>query len=173
MGRTKYSFELKLEIVQKYLGEHIPVTKLVKMYQIDAGTIQQWIGSYVEHGEEGLTHTRQSYTGDFKVSVVEYMHDTGASARKTAAHFNVNAYGTVLDWEQIYEENGPAALYEEHRGKGAMMEAKRPRKPKQKKETDSDEDLLAEVKRLRMENEYLKKLNALVQEKENSRKKTK
>lgn len=38
---------------------------------------------------------------------------------------------------------------------------------------DKNEDLLAEVQRLRMENEYLKKLNALVQEREKSEKKTK
>ena len=36
-----------------------------------------------------------------------------------------------------------------------------------------EEDLIAEVQRLRMENEYLKKLNALIQEREKSLKKTK
>ena len=36
-------------------------------------------------------------------------------------------------------------------------------KPKKKK-LDNEEDLIEEVQRLRMENEYLKKLNALVQE---------
>ena len=38
-------------------------------------------------------------------------------------------------------------------------------KPKKKKlEKNVEEDLIDEVQRLRMENEYLKKLNALVQE---------
>lgn len=45
------------------------------------------------------------------------------------------------------------------------------KKPKINKPVE--EDLLAEVQRLRMENEYLKKLNALVQAKEKSAKKTK
>ena len=35
---------------------------------------------------------------------------------------------------------------------------------KNKKNVNENEDLLEEVQRLRMENEYLKKLNALVQE---------
>ena len=35
---------------------------------------------------------------------------------------------------------------------------------KTKTNVEKNEDLLAEVQRLRMENEYLKKLNALVQE---------
>lgn len=36
-----------------------------------------------------------------------------------------------------------------------------------------NEDLLAEIQRPHMENEYLKKLNALIQEREKSRKLTK
>ena len=40
------------------------------------------------------------------------------------------------------------------------------KKKKTIKEVNSNEELLAEVQRLRMENEYLKKLNALIQEKE-------
>ena len=51
------------------------------------------------------------------------------------------------------------------------MGTKRPRKPKTNIETN--EDLLSEVQRLRMENEYLKKLNALIQKRERSEKPTK
>lgn len=39
-----------------------------------------------------------------------------------------------------------------------------------KEDPEKNEDLLAEVQRLRMENEYLKKLNALIQEREKSEK---
>lgn len=51
------------------------------------------------------------------------------------------------------------------------MGIKKPRKPK--KNVNENEDLLAEVQRLRMENEYLKKLNALIQKREKSEKPTK
>lgn len=51
------------------------------------------------------------------------------------------------------------------------MGIKKPRKPK--KDLNVNEDLLAEVQRLHMENEYLKKLNALVQEQEKIEKSTK
>ena len=51
------------------------------------------------------------------------------------------------------------------------MGIKKPRKPK--KNVSENEDLLADVQRLRMENEYLKKLNALIQEREKSEKPTK
>jgi len=62
-------------------------------------------------------------------------------------------------------------LYEERRGKYSMGNRKRGRKPKQ--HIPQNEDLLQEVQRLRMENEYLKKLNALAQKREESEKKTK
>ena len=44
---------------------------------------------------------------------------------------------------------------------------------KKKLNKQTEEDLIAEVQRLRMENEYLKKLNALIQEREKSEKLTK
>lgn len=50
------------------------------------------------------------------------------------------------------------------------MGRKRPQKLKTNIETN--EDLLAEVQRLRMENEYLKKLNALIQKRERQEKST-
>lgn len=99
------------------------------------------------------------------------MHATGASMRQTAAHFNIPSMKSVSDWERIYYEEGKEALFEERRGRTSKMGTKRPRK--NKKTIQENEDLLAEVQRLRMENEYLKKLNALVQEREKSEKKTK
>ena len=50
------------------------------------------------------------------------------------------------------------------------MGRKRPQKLKTNIEIN--EDLLAEVQRLRMENEYLKKLNALIQKRERQEKST-
>ena len=67
----------------------------------------------------------------------------------------------VKKWECIYYEEGLQALYEERRGRKKNMNSK---KPKNKKIVENNEDLIAEVQQLRMENAYLKKLQALVQE---------
>lgn len=170
-GKKMYSTELKLEIVQRYLKGELGLKRLAAEYKVAAGDIQEWRDAYLEHGVSGLCTTHGTYSGDFKVSVVEYMHNTGASIRKTAAHFNIPSRGSISKWERIYYEEGKEALYEERRGRASKMGTKRPRKSK--KNIETNEDLLAEVQRLRMENEYLKKLNALVQEREKLKKPTK
>ena len=77
--------------------------------------------------------------------------------------FEVNDPHRVQDWERIYLTEVPEGLAIERRGHG-----NKGRPPKQlPKETE--EDLLAEVQRLRAENDYLKNLQALVLEDERRR----
>ena len=74
---------------------------------------------------------------------------------------------TLRNWERIYLEEGEIGFMEEKRGRKSTG---RPRKKPLDK--SKEEDLIAENQRLRMENECLKKLNALVQERiERERKK--
>ncbi len=169
MSHKKYSTELKLEIVQRYLEETIGLSALAKLYCVWPGDIQKWRDAYIEHGIEGLCVHNGTYSGDFKVGVVEYMYDTGASIRKTAAHFNIPSFQSVSKWKMIYEVQGKEALFNENRGRAKGMGKKGVRKANSNPPTDNKE-LLKEIERLRMENEYLKKLNALVREREKSEK---
>lgn len=89
------------------------------------------------------------------------MHENHLSLQETAFHFNLGHHDIVNRWERIYYEEGPQALYEERRGRRKNMSSK-PREKKLSKK--NEENLIEEVQRLRMENAYLKKLQALVQE---------
>lgn len=174
MSKKKYTTELKLEIVLKYLDGYIGLNELSNKYHVHKSDIQKWHDAYIEHGVAGLCTVNRSYTGEFKVSVVEYIHNTGASIRKTAAHFNIPSFQSVSSWLRIYNEQGKEALFVENRGKQTMNKNCKAHKNNSKKEIkETKEDLLKEIKRLQMENEYLKKLNALVQEREKSQKPTK
>ena len=98
------------------------------------------------------------YTPEFKKLVVETMVEERLSYCETARRFEVRSDTQVRNWERIYLAEGAEALAIERRGHGSS----RPRKlPK-----EGEEDLLAEVQRLRAENEYLKNLQALVLEDE-------
>ena len=108
----------------------------------------------------------QKYTGEFKQHVVETMHREGLSCNEAAQQFGIGNHSCVSHWERIYLEEGPEGLYIERRGRASKG---RPASlPKQ-----TEEDLIAEVQRLRAENAYLKKLKALVLEEERQNKRRK
>lgn len=91
--------------------------------------------------------------------VIETMIEEKLGYSETARKFDVCDYHRIQNWERIYLEEGPDAFSVERRGRKSTG-----RPPKFSK--DIEEDLLAEVQRLRAENEYLKKLHALVLEDE-------
>ena len=169
--KRKYSDEFRLRIVKEYLsGKSGRSRVLGKKYGINRSCIERWAHLYEVHGEKGLIGGTGSYSGEFKVHVVEYMHKNHMSVVGTAYYFCIPSESTVAKWERIYYEEGRDALLQERRGRNNMGK-KKPVKPKN--DVNQNEDLLAEVQRLRMENEYLKKLNALVQERERSEQKKK
>ncbi len=105
---------------------------------------------------KGIPNKR--YTGEIKQEVVETMMREKLSYREAARQFEINHHDRICQWERIYLEEGPEGLYIEHRGRSSKGRPPKELKPK------VEEDLLAEVQRLRAENAYLKKLNALVAE---------
>ena len=155
---SKYSKEFKY-----YLQEHHSYSECCKKFNIPSMTpIKLWVDKYQLYGVEGIfKNLKSSYDGNFKQNVVEYMHTNHLSATETANYFKLGNHSVVLKWERIYYEEGPQGLYIERRGRNKNMNSK----PKKKKiDKEIEEDLISENQRLRMENEYLKKLNALVQE---------
>ena len=99
------------------------------------------------------------YTPEFKKMVVETMEKEQLSIYATMQEFGINDHKIIERWERIYLEEGPEGLAIKRRGRGSTG---RPKKlPK-----EAEEDLLAEVQRLRAENDYLKNLQALVLEDE-------
>ena len=89
------------------------------------------------------------------------------SYRETARLYEINDHKRIMAWERIYLEEGPEGLYIDHRGRSSKGRPPKELKP------EEEEDLLAEVQRLRAENAYLKKLNALVAERVRQEKKQK
>ena len=171
-GKKKYSDEFKLALVQEYLkGKNGGIKNIAKKYGVPYSHFRRWVYAYKANGLEGLIKVTRTYDGITKIHIVEYMHTNSLSVNQTAAIFGVQSPPTIANWERIYYEEGKEALLEERRGR-KHMSTKIPKETK-KKNVNENEDLLAEVQRLRMENEYLKKLNALIQEREKSEQKKK
>ena len=107
---------------------------------------------------KGIPNKR--YTPEFKKLVIETMREERLSYSETCRRFEVNSRDQIKSWERIYLTEGPEGFAVERRGRGSKG-----RPPKQLPKA-VEEDLLAEVQRLRAENDYLKNLQALVLENE-------
>ena len=97
--------------------------------------------------------------------VVETMKKEHLSIYAAMQEFGINDHKIIERWERIYQEEGPEGLAIERRGRSSKG-----RPPKQLPK-QVEEDLLAEVQRLRAENDYLKNLQALVLEDERRQRK--
>lgn len=122
------------------------------------------------------------YSPEFKISVILDMRENGLGYNETARkYWGVSSYheadkhrSQLRLWERIYLEEGEAGFYVERRGRTTKME--NPKKGRQRKKPlpkEVEQDLIAENQRLKeqleylqMENDYLKKLDALVREEE-------
>lgn len=166
---TKYSADLRLKIAKLVSDGVLTTTGAAAQYGMCKGDVQKWFALYEAHGIAGIERERRRYTGEFKQEVVEDMRKNHLSLRETAAKYNIGTTSVVSRWERIYLEEGAAALYKERRGRKDNFGKDRPPKLSEKEE----KDLIAENQRLRMENDYLKKLNALVRERELSEKRKK
>ena len=112
---------------------------------------------------------QQKYSAEFKIGVIMDMREHHMGYRETVRKYwdvskgqEANYKNAVQRWERIYLEEGAEGLMKERRGRSVSNEGKkRGRPPKLDKQVE--EDLITENQRLRMEIEYLKKLDALVQ----------
>ncbi|MBU5433311.1 helix-turn-helix domain-containing protein [Intestinimonas sp. MSJ-38] len=100
------------------------------------------------------------YTLEFKRMVVETMKKGHLSIYAAMQEFGINDHKIIERWERIYLEEGPEGLSVERRGRSSKG------RPPKRLPKEVTEDLLAEVQRLRAENDYLKNLQALVLEDE-------
>ncbi len=132
MSKSKYSTEFKLEVVKYYIDGHHGYRETARHFNLKTGDelVKKRVKRYEEHGINGLCkNLKFSYSGDFKINVIEYMHANHLSLKQTVFHFNLGNLNVVEKWERIYYEEGPQALYEERRGRRKNMSSK-PRKKK-------------------------------------------
>ena len=155
----KYSEELKMEIVLAHKNKGLSARFLAKIYEPDRKLIEQWIAQYELNGK--FTEPTRHFSGEFKLKVLNYQQEHHLSDLRTALLFGITNKATVGTWRRKYLAGGKEALFQKQ-GRYSKMPKKSliPNKPRE--EWTEQEELAY----LRMENEYLKKYLALVQEDE-------
>lgn len=176
----KLSLEDKLEIVRLYEEQGFSLNEIAKKYNVMNSSIKTIIYRYKYHGVSTLKHPacRRKYSADFKLMIIERVYK-GRSKTSLAAEYNLPSSGTIVAWMHKYEELGYNGLVSKRTGRPQKnMNPKKEEKIKADNSsplTDSERAEFEELKRQYsilkkekelsdMENEFLKKLDALVQE---------
>lgn len=164
---SKYSYEFKLSVVQEYLEGKDGYREISRHRGVAHGDLREWVAAYKAHGNNGLKKKFSHYTADFKLLVLKHMWDNKLSHRETMAVFDIRSRAGLRGWEKSYRSGGIAALKPRRKGRPALK-PDRPRNPPAlpPDEQRTREELLVELNHLRMENDYLKKLKALVHAKQ-------
>ena len=120
------------------------------------------------------------YSPEFKLSVILDMRENGLGYSDTVrkywgatTHSECSNHRSQLRlWERIYLEEGAEGFMVERRGRGSKGRPRKKTLP-----TEVENDLISENQRLKerleyleMENEYLKKLDALIRAEEQKKK---
>lgn len=154
---TKYSKEEKIAAIQKVeAGESI--AEVSKSHRISESVLRWEVNRYRQHGENEAKIYTYGLSAIQKYEILKYMHENQYSFQETGILLGIRG-STIGIWEKRYLENGMDGLKEKKKGR-------KPRIPKPKLPKTREEELLDRIQYLEAENAYLKKLNALVAERE-------
>ena len=165
----KYSLEFKMECVQKYMkGEYIPTPgKSHNQRSSFLNHVRAWAKKNNDLGIDGLKHsnTNVEWTQEKRFELVAKVL-AGNSTRSVAKQFNVEP-GQLYQWVKRYEEKGMDGL-QLRKGRKSKMPNKTNKNNTKLTKSEKEELILLreKTKYLEMENEYLKKLDALVTKRE-------
>jgi len=154
---TKYNKEKLIEAIKEVKAGN-SISNVAKQNQICYKVLQWNLRCYEERGEQGLSTHTYNWTAEQKYEVLKYMHENQLSFTETGVRLGIR-HKTILQWERRYLENELSGLEDKKKGR-------KPRVPKPKPPKSREEELLDRIQYLEAENAYLKKLNALVAERE-------
>ena len=166
----KYSWEFKLECVDKYKnGEYIATPgKNKKQRNTFMNLVKGWVKSYDDLGVDGLKHssTNKDWTPEMRFELVAKVL-AGNSITSVAKNAHINL-GQLYQWVRRYNEKGMDGLQcKKGRPTKQLVMKKKTKKTKLSISEREELKLLRERNEyLAMENEYLKKLDALVSKRE-------
>jgi transposase len=106
MGRPpKFSREIKLDIVQRYLQGEKPCL-LIKIFGCSETALNGWAKKYQRHGIAGLgTSGNRNYSKEFRRKVAEAYQSGAGSTFDVAIEFGIPSGRTVSSWIKYYNSH--------------------------------------------------------------------
>lgn len=168
----KLKYEDKLEII-KLRDEGKTWSALSKKYKINESNLRYLYKLYQVHGIETLEHKYTSFTKDVKVKIINEALD-GASMESISIKYKLSNSGTLIRWLKEFKENCYNVVIKPKGRPITMKNNKANEVSKVNNSETAEEEITRLKKKLEYQNaeiEYLKKLRALVQEKNQQSKK--
>lgn len=171
----KYSEQVKLAVVEDYCSDKSGLKDTAQRHGVDVSSLRKWVAAYRVYGAAGIKEKKRAFHSvEFKMTVLQRVREDALSYRQAAALFDIRRFDIIGHWERQYNEGGIDALScgpTNHRKKMTKPSLPQSAPPSPDDETRTRQELLDTLNYLRMENAYLKKLNALVQAKQAAQKK--
>lgn len=165
MSSRKFSLELRLTVVQHYLSGKDGFREAAAHFGVGRTTLRRWVAAYQLHGTDGLTWKAGQFSPEFRLRVVMAVIRDKLSLREATAKFNLSGESTVYQWLKCYQTGGIDALFSLRQGRKKLEKdiTPPPLTTDIPAEQLTDEQKLAEIRFLRAQVDYLKKLQALAQ----------
>ncbi|MER2127023.1 IS3 family transposase [Solibacillus sp.] len=157
---AKFTAEEKLQAALRYLEGKESYCEIARSIGVDHNALPKWVKQYELQGINAFIKQYTNYSAQFKLDVLNFMIENGTSSLETAAIFGIAAPSTIRQWRKQFETKGFDALQSKKKGRPSMKKETK-KQPKQAPVEGSPEALQAEIDRLRMENEYFKKVERL------------
>ena len=168
---SKLTREDKIEIYERRKnGETI--SSLAKSFNIHESKIKYLIVLIKKHGYDILRNGKNRYySREFKLQTISRILVNNESINSVAIDVGLASSGLLHNWLSKFKENGYNVIEKKRGRKPEAMTKPKKRNDKALSEKDKIKQLEDEILYLKAENEYLKKLRALVQERELKEKK--
>ncbi len=179
----KLTFEDKKEICRLYQEEFLSFCKISKIFKVNKSRIKHIVKCWEEHGEESLRHPakQKDFSAEFKMMIINKVYE-GESKTSLAVKYSIGGPGTITSWMHKYEEFGYNGLVSKRTGRpkknmNQKIEDKQidcdmssPLTDPERVEFEELKKKYATLKKAKeqtdMENDVLKKLDALIQKRQ-------
>ncbi len=137
------------------------------IYGVDQRGLRSWVALYNQHGASSLAKRHTNYSVEFKLTVLKKILKENWSIQQVSAYFNIPSPSLIGFWLRLYNQGGVTALEPKPKGPRPMKRSSKDIQTLLKKPINelSHEELLQRVHYVEVENAYLKKLEALAQQK--------
>ena len=162
---SKFNKEQKIGIYRKWKDENISISQLSKAYKMNLANLDYMLRLIDMHGTDILNTGKQVYSKKFKEQAIEQAIFGTKLYVQLSLELGFKSIAMLNKWLREYKENGYNVIIKQ---KGRPARGQRESEITQSYSKEIQQ-LKEENLRLRIVNEYVKKLKALDQEKDQNK----